>query len=111
MAHVSQVDAQGARWKELRNVSSNWSKLDLYSLVYPVLANLCTYPGHLDRQAQVRGGREGGVYQVVLLVNCTSVLQHLLVCCLEEGLIGKSAQMCVSALSISSLELQATMAR
>lgn len=45
-------------------MSSNWSKLDLYSLVYPVLANLCTYPGHLDRQAQVReeetGGREIG---------------------------------------------------
>ena len=41
--------------KELRNVSSSWSKLDLYSLVYPVITSLCTYPGHLDRKAQVRG--------------------------------------------------------
>ena len=40
-------------------MSSNWSKLDLYSLVYPVLANLCTYPGHLDRQAQVREEEDG----------------------------------------------------
>ena len=71
MAHVSQVDLQGARWKELRNVSSNWSKLDLYSLVYPVLANLCTYPGHLDRQAQVRV--EGGKR----MVYCWSTALHI----------------------------------
>ena len=30
-------------------------------------------------------------------------------CCLENGLVSKSAQMCVSSLSLCSLELQATM--
>jgi len=53
MSYV-QLQVQDSRMKELRNVSSSWSKLDLCSLVYPVITSLCTYPGHLDRKAQVK---------------------------------------------------------
>ena len=40
-----------------------------------------------------------------------SLLQHSLVCSLEAGLVGRSSQMCVSSLTLCSLELQATMTR
>jgi tuberous sclerosis protein 2 len=61
---------------------------EVASSVYPLLATLATYPSHLDRRAQ-----------------------HDLVCCLEAGLVGKEAGTCTAALTVCSLELQATMTR
>ena len=45
-----QAEEQGPHITQLYNLSS---KADLAACTYPVLANLCSYPSHLDRKAQV----------------------------------------------------------
>ncbi len=47
------ADEKSPRLQKLRNSTKPRSKLDPSSLVYPVLTILTSYPGHLDRAAQV----------------------------------------------------------
>ncbi len=95
------------RVAQLINVSSSWTRSDLSTFVHSVLTNLATYPAHLDRNAQV-------FPPPATFAPCAVTLpptQLTLVCCLEAGLVGRGAHPCVSALSICTLELQATMTR
>lgn len=82
---------------------------ELASSVYPLLADLATYPGHLDRRAQV--GQTSSLEVCPHIVEFPLCPQHDLVCCLEAGLLRKEPGICVSALTICCLELQATMTR
>ncbi|XP_041363648.1 tuberin-like isoform X2 [Gigantopelta aegis] len=74
--------------EKLQSLPPKFTRSDFHTYIFPVLAAMVTYHDYLDRNRQ----RE-------------------LIKCLEFGLVSKCAKVCVSALRISSLEMQDVMMR